>query len=47
MVSARADDELQDWLVWAEENGSSFVRAIAEAASSADIPTTSCFDRSS
>jgi hypothetical protein len=37
-VSARQDDELRDWVRWAETNGTSFVRAIAGAAFVADIP---------
>ena len=35
--SAYTDPELHDWLIWAEENGSSFLRAIAEAALAADL----------
>jgi hypothetical protein len=30
--------ELHDWLRWAEENGSSFLEATAEAALIADLP---------
>ncbi len=32
------DVELHDWLRWAEENGTSFLRKLAEAAFGADIP---------
>lgn len=35
--SAYTDPELHDWLVWAEENGSSFLRAIATAAFLSDL----------
>ena len=35
--SAYTDPELHDWLIWAEENGSSFLRAVAEAALFADL----------
>jgi hypothetical protein len=40
MYSARTDPELRDWLRWASEDGitTSFVRAIAEAASLACLP---------
>jgi hypothetical protein len=37
MVFPRTDDELQNWLRWELENGSSFLRAIAEAALVADL----------
>ena len=37
MVSAREDDELRDWVRWAETNGNSFVRTLAEAALLADL----------
>ncbi len=37
MDSAYADPELHDWLAWAEEHGSNFMRALAEAALVADI----------
>jgi hypothetical protein len=30
--------ELLDWLRWAEENGTSFLRKLAEAAFGTDIP---------
>jgi len=35
--SAYTDPELHDWLVWAEENGSGFLRAVAEAAFASDL----------
>lgn len=35
--SAFTDPELHDWLIWTEENGSGFLRAIAEAALVADL----------
>ena len=35
--SAFTDDELHDWLRWAQENGSSFLRTTAEAALLADL----------
>lgn len=35
--SAYTDPELRDWLVWADEDGSGFLRAIAEAALVADL----------
>jgi hypothetical protein len=38
MCSVYDDVELLDWLRWAEENGTSFLRTIAEAAFTADIP---------
>jgi len=37
MYSAATDDELHDWLVWAEANGNIFLRAIAEAAFVSDL----------
>ena len=37
MVFQRTDDELQNWLRWELENGSSPLRAIAEAALVADL----------
>ena len=37
MISPAADEELHDWLRWAEENGSSFLKATAEAALIADL----------
>ena len=37
MISPSTDGELHDWLRWAEENGPSFLRAIAEAAFTADL----------
>lgn len=37
MDSAYTDPELHEWLVWAEEHGSNFMRALAEAAMVADI----------
>jgi len=38
MCSVYDDVELLDWLRWAEENGTSFLRKLAEAAFGADIP---------
>ena len=35
--SAYTDPELHDWLIWAEENGSTFLRVIAEAAFVSDL----------
>jgi len=37
MCSAYDDVELHDWLRWAEENGSSFLKTTAEAALIADL----------
>jgi hypothetical protein len=37
MIFPRTDDELQKWLRWELEEGSSFMRAIAEAALVADL----------
>jgi hypothetical protein len=37
MTSAYTDEELHDWLRWASEHGSSFLRATAEAALLADL----------
>jgi hypothetical protein len=37
MCSVYEDAELYDWLRWTEENGTSFVRTIADAAFGADI----------
>jgi hypothetical protein len=37
MICPAADEELHDWLRWAEENGSSFLKATAEAALTADL----------
>ena len=37
MDSASTDPELHDWLVLAEEHGSNFIRALAEAALVADL----------
>ena len=37
MISPAADVELHNWLRWAEENGSSFLKATAEAALIADL----------
>jgi hypothetical protein len=37
MCSVYDDVELHDWLRWAEENGPSFLRTIAEAAFAADL----------
>lgn len=37
MISPATDEELHDWLRWAEENGSSFLKTTAEAALIADI----------
>jgi hypothetical protein len=38
MCSVYEDVELLDWLRWADEHGSGFLRAIAEASMSADLP---------
>jgi hypothetical protein len=35
--SASTDEELHDWLVWADEYGTSFLHAIAEAAFASDL----------
>lgn len=37
MIFPVADEELRDWLRWAEENGSSFLTTTAEAALIADL----------
>ena len=37
LYSARTDNELHDWLVRAAEHGTSFLRAIAEAAFVSDL----------
>ena len=37
MILPTADVELHDWLRWAEESGSSFLRTTAEAALIADL----------
>jgi hypothetical protein len=37
MISPAADMELRDWLRSAEKNGSSFLKAIAEAASMSNL----------
>ena len=37
MIPPATDEELHDWLRWAEENGSSFLMATAEAALIADL----------
>jgi len=37
MISPSADEELRDWLRSANEHGTSFLRAIAAAASVADL----------
>ncbi len=37
MCSVYEDAELYDWLRWAEENGTSFLRTMAQAAFVADI----------
>lgn len=38
MIFPATDVELHDWLRWAEENVSSFLRTMAEAALIADLP---------
>jgi hypothetical protein len=44
MCSVYDDVELHDWLRWAEENGPSFLRTIAEAPFTADLKRiTTCF----
>jgi hypothetical protein len=35
--SASTDEELHDWLVWADEHGTSFLHAMAEAAFASDL----------
>jgi hypothetical protein len=35
--SASTDNELHDWLIWADEYGTSFLHAIAEAAFVSDL----------
>ena len=37
MILPAADVELHDWIRWAEENGSSFLKATAGAALIADL----------
>ena len=37
VYSAFTDEELHDWLVWAGENGTTFLQAIAEAAFVSDL----------
>jgi hypothetical protein len=37
MCSVYEDAELYDWLRWADENGTSFLRTMAQAAFVADI----------
>ena len=37
MISPSTDEELHDWLRWAEGNGSSFLKTTAEAALIADL----------
>jgi hypothetical protein len=37
LYSASTDEELHDWLVWADEHGTSFLQAIAEAAFVSDL----------
>jgi len=37
MISSSSDEELHDWLQWAEENGSSFLKTTAEASLIADL----------
>jgi hypothetical protein len=37
MIFPSTDEELHDWLRWASENGSSFVKTAAEAALLADL----------
>jgi hypothetical protein len=37
MISPAADLELRGWIRWADENGSSFLKAMAEAAMTADL----------
>ena len=37
MISPATDEELHDWLHWAEENGTSFLKVTAEAALLADL----------
>src|ERR1022692_3459249 len=35
--SATTDNELHDWLIWADEHGTSFLHAVAEAAFLSDL----------
>jgi hypothetical protein len=35
--SASTDNELHDWLIWADEHGTSFLHAMAEAAFASDL----------
>jgi hypothetical protein len=35
--SATTDNELHDWLIWADEHGTSFLHAMAEAAFASDL----------
>jgi len=37
MIFPATDEQLHDWLRWAEENGSSFLKTTAEAALIADV----------
>jgi hypothetical protein len=37
MISPAADEELRDWLRWADENGSNFLKATAQAGLLADL----------
>jgi len=37
MILPSTDEELHDWLRWAEENGRSFLKTTAEAALIADL----------
>jgi hypothetical protein len=37
MISSSTDEELHDWLYWAEESGNSFLKVTAEAALLADL----------
>lgn len=37
IISPAADEELHDWLRWANETGSAFLRSITDAALAADL----------
>lgn len=37
MISPATDGELHDWLIWADEHGSCFLRAVVQAALIADL----------
>ena len=45
--SAFTDEELHNWLIWADKHGTSFLHTIAEAAFVSDLSTTDCCGPSS